>query len=215
MHGDAGRGHSDGGRTLSRVIDFCLEFGVQVLTVYAFSTENWNRDPSEIELLMDIFVTQADEILKEAKERNVKVQILSSCPEKLPVPVRLKFVELEQATEHGTRMTLNLCVSYGGRGDIVNACRSVAQKVQNGTIQNVKSIDENMLSMEMLTGNCKVPDPDVLIRTSGERRLSNFLLWQVAYSELIFVEKHWPAMKRDDMLTVLEEYSRRKRRFGK
>ena len=215
MYGDTGRGHVDGGHTLSRVIDWCLEFGVQVLTVYAFSTENWNRDQAEIDLLMDIFVSQADEILQEAKQRNVNVKILSSDPNKLPTFVQRKFQQLEEETKHGCNMTLNLCVSYGGRGDIVNACRNVASKLMTGEIQTVKDINEEMLSKEMLTGQCVVPDPDLLIRTSGERRLSNFLLWQVAYSEFIFVEKHWPAINRNDMLDILEEYERRKRRFGK
>ena len=215
VHGDTGRGHADGGRTLSRVIDWCLEFGVEVLTVYAFSTENWNRDPKEIDLLMDIFVSQSDEILTEAKRRNVKVTVLSSKPEMLPTFVQQKFEQLERETMSGCGMTLNLCVSYGGRGDIVNACRSVASKFRKGEIQHMEDINEEMLSQEMLTGDCTVPDPDLLIRTSGERRLSNFLLWQVAYSELIFVEKHWPAFEREDMLMVLNEYHRRKRRFGK
>ena len=111
-------------------------------------------------------------------------------------------------------MTLNLCVSYGGRGDIVNACRSVAKQIMSGDVSSVLDIDEEILSKEMLTGTCSVPDPDLLIHTSGERRLSNFLLWQVAYSELIFIEKHWPAVTRDDMMDILQEYSRRKRRFG-
>lgn len=215
MYGDAGRGHAEGGRTLSRVIDFCLEFHVQALTVYAFSTENWNREQAEIDLLMDIFVTQADEILHEAKSRNVQVKILSSDPMKLPMKVQQKFKELEEVTRLGTNMTLNLCVSYGGRGDIVNACRSVTQQVLNGTIATVEDITEDVLSNNVLTGDCKIPDPDLLIRTSGERRLSNFLLWQIAYSEFIFLEKHWPAVNREDLLGIFTEYSRRKRRFGK
>ena len=215
VHGDTGRGHADGGRTLSRVIDWCLEVGVQVLTVYAFSTENWNRAQSEIDLLMDIFVTQSNEILIESKKRNVQVKVLSSAPEKLPTFVQEKFQELERETRHGSGMTLNLCVSYGGRGDIVNACQSVVKKVMKGKIRSVSDINEEILSKEMLTGKCLIPDPDLLIRTSGERRLSNFLLWQVAYSELIFIEKHWPAVTRDDMMDILQEYSRRKRRFGK
>ena len=187
-----------------------------VLTVYAlFSSENWNRAQSEIDLLMDIFVTQSNEILIESKKRNVQVKVLSSAPEKLPTFVQEKFHELERETRHGSGMTLNLCVSYGGRGDIVNACRSVAKKIMSGDISSVLDIDEEILSKEMLTGTCSVPDPDLLIRTSGERRLSNFLLWQVAYSELIFIEKHWPAVTRDDMMDILQEYSRRKRRFGK
>ena len=164
MYGDAGRGHAEGGRTLSRVIDFCLEFQVQALTVYAFSTENWNREQAEIDLLMDIFVTQADEILHEAKSRNVQVKILSSDPMKLPMKVQQKFKELEEVTRLGTNMTLNLCVSYGGRGDIVNACRSVTQQVLNGTIATVEDITEDVISNNVLTGDCKIPDPDLLIR---------------------------------------------------
>ena len=117
-------------------------------------------------------------------------------------------------TRGGERLTLNLCVSYGGRDEIVGACRRVARRVEAGACR-ADDVDEAMLSREMLTGGTVCPDPDLLVRTSGERRLSNFLLWQVAYSEMIFVEKHWPAMEREDLAEVVREFSRRKRRFGK
>ena len=164
MHGDTGRGHVDGGRTLSRVIDFCLEFNIQVLTVYAFSTENWNRSQNEIDLLMDIFIAQADEIMLESMKRDVQVKILSSNPLKLPKKVTAKFNELEHITKNGSSLILNLCVSYGGRGDIVNACKHVGRELLNGNIQNVNDINENVLSRYMLTSHCQVPDPDLLIR---------------------------------------------------
>ena len=231
VYGDATRGHADGGRTLSRVIDWCLELGVQVVTVYAFSTENWNRDPAEIDLLMNIFEREAEEILRESLQRGVRVRVLSSQPERLPASVRQKFAQLERETESGERLVLNLCVSYGGRDEIVGACRRVAARVESGELRS-DDINESVLGQEMLTARCapgsvngrvvgserkdmQSHDPDVVIRTSGERRLSNFLLWQVAYSELIFIEKHWPAVQRADFLEVLQEYSRRKRRFGK
>ena len=225
VYGDATRGHADGGRTLSRVIDWCLEFGVKVITVYAFSTENWNRDQAEIDLLMNIFEREADEILRESLKRRVCVRVLSSQPGRLPASVRKKFAQLERETQDGERLILNLCVSYGGRDEIVGACRRVAERVQRGEVQ-AEHVDEAMLGSEMLTsrggrqgghtGSDLPPrDPDVVIRTSGEQRLSNFLLWQVAYSELIFIEKHWPAVERKDFLEVMQEFTRRKRRFGK
>ena len=219
VYGDATRGHADGGHVLSKVIDWSLEAGIRIVTVYAFSTENWKRDPAEINLLMSIFEREAGEILKGAVERGVCVHVLSSQPERLPVSVQKKFEELQHETRHGRRLVLNLCVSYGGRDEIVGACRRVAKQVENGTMC-ADDISEAMLSNEMLTaGKAGIPgdisDPCVVIRTSGERRLSNFLLWQVAYSELIFIEKHWPAVEKQDFIGVVREFSRRKRRFGK
>ena len=214
VYGDAGRGHTEGGRALSRIVGWCLDMGVRVVTAYAFSTENWNRDPKEITLLMSIFERQADEILREALARDIRVRVLASQPERLPASVRAKFCTLEERTRGGERLTLNLCVSYGGRDEIVGACRRVARRVEDGVCR-ADEVDEAMLSREMLTGGTVCPDPDLLVRTSGEQRLSNFLLWQVAYAEMIFVEKHWPAMEREDLAEVVREFSRRKRRFGK
>jgi len=175
---------------------------------------------------MNIFEREADEILRESQRRGVCVRVLSSQPARLPVSVRQKFAQLERETQRGERLVLNLCVSYGGRDEIVGACRRVAERVERGEVR-AGEVDEAMLGSEMLTarggrggggdnGVAVLPsDPDVVIRTSGERRLSNFLLWQVAYSELIFIEKHWPAVGREDFLEIVREFSRRKRRFGK
>eukprot|EP00457_Paulinella_chromatophora_P006722 gb/GEZN01006741.1/.p1 GENE.gb/GEZN01006741.1/~~gb/GEZN01006741.1/.p1 ORF type:complete len:377 (+),score=61.09 gb/GEZN01006741.1/:107-1237(+) len=212
VHGVATQGHADGGKTLDKVVDWCIELGVEVLTVYAFSTENWNRDPEEITCLMTLFAKNAKQIQDKSVERNIRVRVLASDPAMLPEHIQEAFFSLEKETASCNGFQLNLCVSYGSRSEIVRACRLVAQKVKDGEL-TTDQIGEEMLSGQMLTAG--LPDPDLLIRTSGERRLSNFLLWQLAYAEMVFVEKPWPALERVDLIDVLREYSRRKRRFGK
>ena len=212
MHADPLQGHWVGGQNLIDFTQWCMEAKVQVLTVYAFSTENWNRDPKEVAILMNIFAKYADNFRKEALSRNIKVCVISSDDSKLPCSVKNAINSLEMATNQCTAFLLNLCISYGGRAEIVNACKSIVSQVKSGDI-DVNDINEDCFSSNLSTA--KLPDPEILIRTSGEFRLSNFLLWQLAYTEMFFIDKFWPEVNRDDLLNIFKLYNERHRRFGK
>jgi undecaprenyl diphosphate synthase len=188
-----------------------MELGVSMATVYAFSTENWQRTDSEVTALMTIFAKYADTFRQEALKRNVRVQILATEAERLPPKVRLCVQALQTETAHCTAFTLNLCLSYGGRSEIVQAAQAVARQVAAGSLA-VEDVDEQVFAGNLLTRTC--PDPDLLLRTSGECRLSNFLLWQCAYAELFFVDKYWPQLTRQDLVQVLRQFAARGRRYG-
>lgn len=215
--GDRLSGHEAGGRTLVEAVKWCIDLGVTHLTAYAFSTENWSRSPREIQTLMRVFETYADELLRDALELRICVNLLATDPHLLPPHVLHKLRELQRVTsaQPATRLTLNLCVSYGGRSELVGAARRLAVQVERGE-RGAASIDEAAFASELLTARHGrgSPDVDLLIRTSGEHRLSNFLLWQVAYAEMVFVRKMWPEFGRDDLRAAVAEYARRKRRFG-
>ena len=164
-------------------VQWCMAEGVEVTTVYAFSTENWNRDSQEVTTLMSIFAQYAETFQKEALSRNVQVNIFSTEFEKLPIKVQHSVQELQRATSHCTGFTVNICLSYGGRHEIVQACQEICQEVKEGKIDDIQSIDENLLQSKLKSA--AYPDPDILIRTSGEYRLSNFLLWQVRTTIII------------------------------
>ncbi|KAG1694995.1 hypothetical protein DVH05_020925 [Phytophthora capsici] len=211
-YGAGVKGHSDGSRTLVNFTEWCIEAGIQALTVFAFSTENWNREQSEVDALMNLFNQFMHEIVPEALKRDVRVRVLVSDGRKLPEYIVEAIEDIETKTHHCTKFSLNLCVSYGARDEIVGACRKIATEVASGET-SVDDINEELLSQRMLTAG--LPDPDILIRTSGELRISNFLLYQIAYSELIFMDKMWPEVTRDDVQGIVLEFNRRKRRFGK
>ncbi len=212
-YGNATRGHWDGSKTLIEFSKWCMSEGVQILTVYAFSTENWDRDASEVSSLMTIFCKYCDELRVEAIQRGIHIRVLTTDETKIPQNVKEGMNRMVSDTKHCDKFTMNICMSYGGRGEIVNACKSMAMDIQSGCV-NVDEIDESLLRSKMLTGHCC--DPDIVLRTSGEERLSNFLLWQVAYSEFFFLKKHWPELEKDDLLEVLRTFARgRKRRYGK
>ena len=215
-YGMATKGHADGGETLSKCITWCKELGVEALTVYAFSTENWNRSQHEIDYLMSVFEKYSNKILEDALENNVKVSVLASEKELLPLHIQQLFDALEEKTKGCNSFHLNLCVSYGGRSEIVQAAKSLAADVQTGSIGSIDDIDESLFSRYLLTAKAgNVCDPDLLIRTSGELRLSNFLLYQLAYSEMVFLQKNWPEFTKGDLIETIVEFTRRKRRFGK
>jgi undecaprenyl diphosphate synthase len=211
--GSATSGHYDGSRKLLQVAKWCIAERVQVLTVYAFSTENWNRDPSEVAALMTIFTKYCEELRTEAIERNIRVRVLSSEQERIPPHVKVGLDRLQNDTESCIGgLQMNICLSYGGRGEILGACQALAQRAARGEL-SPDSITEKEFQDELLTSHC--PDPDVLIRTSGEYRLSNFLLWQLAYTELFFVDKNWPELEKGDFLRVIRSFADgRSRRFG-
>jgi len=211
--GNATQGHWEGSKKLVEFAKWCHAEGVEILTVYAFSTENWSRDAAEISALMNIFCKYCDEIRVEALKRGIRVKVLSTETEMLPDDVKAGLRRMVDETAHCTSFLMNICLSYGSRGEIVNACRQIASQVKNQTL-DVDDIDEQNISNSLLTGDCI--DPDVVIRTSGEMRLSNFLLWQLAYSEMFFIEHQWPEVSKEDLLEIIRSFAcGRKRRYGR
>eukprot|EP00602_Paraphysomonas_sp_CaronLab_P005660 CAMPEP_0185027230 /NCGR_PEP_ID=MMETSP1103-20130426/12022_1 /TAXON_ID=36769 /ORGANISM="Paraphysomonas bandaiensis, Strain Caron Lab Isolate" /LENGTH=239 /DNA_ID=CAMNT_0027561123 /DNA_START=76 /DNA_END=795 /DNA_ORIENTATION=- len=210
-HSDPLQGHWTGGQTLVDFVQWCMDDGIEILTVYAFSTENWNREQHEVTTLMMIISKYAESLQKEAISKNVRVNILATDLDRLPGNIRAKVRELESATRDCTGFVLNVCLSYGGRAEIAIACRDIAAAAVAGNI-SVQDISEDTIQRFLTTRS--LPDPELLIRTSGEYRLSNFLLWQIAYTELVFIEKYWPEVTRSDLRNILVDYSKRSRRFG-
>ncbi|KAL7481856.1 hypothetical protein ACHAW6_007537 [Cyclotella cf. meneghiniana] len=212
-YGNATRGHWDGSKTLIEFTKWCVDEGVEVLTVYAFSTENWDRDPSEVSALMSIFCKYCEELRAEALQRGIRIRVLTTEGERIPMEVQEGIDRMVSQTEHCEKFSMNICLSYGARGEIVNACKRITQDVIDGKI-NPDQIGEKDLQKKMLTEHCC--DPDIIIRTSGEERLSNFLLWQSAYSELFFLKKQWPELVKQDLIEVIRGFAHgRNRRYGK
>jgi undecaprenyl diphosphate synthase len=210
-HSDPLKGHWSGGQTLIDFVQWCIDDGVEVLTVYAFSTENWSREELEVNTLMIIISKYAKSFQKEALSKNVKVNVLCTDQAQLPSHVKESIDDLENSTKHCDGFVFNICLSYGGRADIVQACQTVAKDVSSGQLA-VEDITEEYFGSRLLTKD--LPSPDMLIRTSGECRVSNFLLWQLAYSELFFVKKLWPEVTQEDLRTLFAEFRQRTRRFG-
>ena len=212
-YGNATRGHWDGSRILTEFAKWCIDEGIQILTVYAFSTENWNRDVEEVSALMSLFCKYCDELRAEAIDRGIRIHVLTTDGERIPEDVRIGIDRTEWETRNCTKFTMNICLSYGGRNEITNACRSIALDVQAGKL-SLNDIGEAALQRKMLTSHCC--DPEIIIRTSGEERISNFLLWQAAYAEFFFLKKQWPELEKNDLLNVIRTFANgRKRRFGK
>ncbi|GKY94319.1 hypothetical protein MPSEU_000397700 [Mayamaea pseudoterrestris] len=213
VYGSATSGHQCGGEKLLQVAKWCMAEHVKVLTVFAFSTENWRRDPAEVAALMALFVQHCDQIREQALKRNMRVKILSTDESHIPQHVKESLHKLQHDTAHcHGGLEMNICLSYGGRGEIVNACRQLAQECVSGQ-RVAANISEGDLQLALLTSHTS--DPDVLIRTSGEERISNFLLWQLAYTELFFLDCHWPEFSKKDLLKVMRSYAHgRRRRFG-
>jgi undecaprenyl diphosphate synthase len=212
-YGNSTRGHIEGSKKLIKFTQWCLDEGIEILTVYAFSTENWNRPAVEVSALMSIFCKYCNELRPWAIEKGIRIHVLATESERIPEDLRLAIEQMEAETRHCTKFTMNICLSYGGRNEIVNACKSVAIDLQAGKL-NVNQISDTVLQGKMLTSHCC--DPEVIIRTSGEERISNFLLWQAAYSEFFFLKKPWPALEKDDLLDVIRDFAHgRTRRFGK
>jgi undecaprenyl diphosphate synthase len=212
----AAAGHWDGSRKVLEFAKWCIAEHVQVLTVYAFSTENWKRDPVEVATLMALFVQYCEELRVESIRRNIRVRVLSTETTLIPSAVKNGLYRLEEDTKHCTGgLQMNVCLSYGSRGEIINACRDIARDCVNQDEEfNVDQISEETFEQRLLTKHCG--DVDVLIRTSGEIRISNYLLWQLAYAEMFFVSKNWPELEKSDLLEVIRSYANgRHRRFGK
>jgi undecaprenyl diphosphate synthase len=212
---NATRGHRDGANQVLQVAKWCIaEQHIQVLTLYAFSTENWNRDPAEIAAIMNMFVEECENVRRQALQLNVRAFVVSSDPMLIPSHVAQGLQRLQDDTAHCTGLQLNICVSYGSRSEIVHACRQVVRDVQDGHLSS-SQISEETFARRLLTSHANV-DPDILIRTSGETRISNYLLWQIAYAELFFVPQTWPELTQTDFTDILHSYAKeRQRRFGR
>jgi len=197
-------GHRAGSRALRPVVEAAIDLGVQSLAVYAFSTENWSRSPEEVEMLMEIFTETIDRELPDLVRQGVRTRFVGR-RDRAPEALRAKMTALEEATASKSRLQLWIAFDYGGRAEIVEAAR---RAVELGRVD----LDED--SFAALLYEPDMPDPDLLIRTSGELRISNFMLWELAYAELVFVEELWPDFTGEDLRAALDNYARRRRRFG-
>lgn len=204
-------GHRQGTRVLKDLVRCCKDWGIPMLTVYAFSTENWKRPLTEVEFLMRLFERLLRKELAELHQEGVQMQFLGDMAD-LPETLQTEMQQAIATTANNTAVTFNIAVNYGSRLEIVQACRQVAKQVQQGLL-TPENIDETLLSKQLYTANA--PDPDLLIRTSGEHRLSNYLLWQLAYTELYFTERLWPDFSREAFHQALLSFQQRDRRFGK
>lgn len=209
---DVSMGHVAGQERLENVLDWCLELGIKVLTVYAFSTENFQRATPERELLMELFEHNFRKMaVDERVHRNgIRVQCIGDL-DLLPSAVREAAEHVMEATKGYGNYRFNVAVAYGGRQEIVDAVRRIAVEAKSGALDPA-SVTAETISRRLYTGD--LPDPDFIIRTSGEERVSNFLLWQMAYAELYFADVNWPELNKLEFLTAIEEYQRRKRRYG-
>ncbi len=204
-------GHERGTKSVKENIKSCARLGIENLTLYAFSTENWNRPKLEVDTLMKILVRSLKKELKTLQDNNIKLNTIGNL-EKLPQSAQNELLDVIDKTKKNTRMTLTLALSYGSREEIVNAVRNISNKVKNNII-SIDSIDDSIINEHLYTQN--LPEVDLLIRTSGEHRISNFLLWQIAYAELYFTDVLWPDFKEQDLYEAIISYQKRERRFGK
>ncbi len=204
-------GHENGTKTVRKTVEACAELGIENLTLYAFSTENWNRPKLEVKALMKLLVSSLTKELKTLQKNNIKLSAIG-CLKTLPKKVFEELSSAIESTKDNTRMTLTLALSYGSRDEIVNAVKEISNKVKNNII-SPENIDESIINEHLYTQN--LPDVDLLIRTSGEQRISNFLLWQIAYAELHFTSVLWPDFTRQHLYEAIIEYQKRERRFGK
>ena len=203
-------GHRAGMKAVREAVEGAIEAGVEVLTLFAFSEENWSRPAPEISALMDLLEEYIANEVAELRDQGVQVHVLGD-RSRLTPGGRAAVERVEHETAAGQKLSLNLCISYSSRGEIARAARLLAEEVLKGT-KKLEDIDEDALRAKLYTAPWG--DPDLLIRTSGEQRLSNFLLWQLAYTELVFVDKLWPDFDERDLRASLAEYASRRRRFG-
>lgn len=204
-------GHENGATAVKRTVEQCARLGIPYLTLYAFSTENWNRPKFEVDMLMKLLVKALKKEEKTLQENNIKLNAIGNL-DLLPTAVRKELTEVLDKTKNNTRLTLSLALSYGSRNELIEAVKVISDKVKNNIISS-DAIDESVINKHLYTHN--LPDVDLLIRTSGEQRISNFLLWQIAYAELYFCEVLWPDFSNEHLLEALQAYQNRERRYGK
>lgn len=204
------KGHEQGAHSVQESLDACLEAGVEYLTLYAFSSENWKRPKFEVEGLMTLLEHYLGNKVEEMNKNKIRFNAIGHLQE-LPSPIQRRLQKAIDATAHNSRLTLTLALNYGARREVVDATKAIAQKVQQG-ILSLEEITEETISNHLYTA--KMPDPDLFIRTSGEYRISNFLLWQLSYTELYITPQLWPDFKKADLLMAIEAFQKRERRFG-
>ncbi|MGJ1197766.1 isoprenyl transferase [Sphingobacterium spiritivorum] len=204
-------GHQNGVSAVREAMEGAVELGIPYLTLYAFSTENWNRPKLEVLALMELLVTTLSKEIKTFQDNGIRLNTIGDI-DKLPKNCRAKLMESMELTAHNTTCVLTLALSYSSQKEIVDATKEICKQVMQGNL-DIDAIDEKVFANHLYTRN--MPDPDLLIRTSGEQRISNYLLWQIAYSELSFLPKMWPEFTRDDLYECVYNYQQRERRFGK
>ncbi len=204
-------GHENGVNTVRNTVEYCAKLDLQFLTLYAFSTENWKRPKLEVDTLMKLLVATLKKELQTFNDNNIRLNAIGNIAS-LPKKVNRELAEVMAKTKENTGMTLTLALSYGAREELKNAMQEIAFKVKNNII-SPENIDEAIINTHLYTHN--LPDVDLLIRTSGERRVSNFLLWQIAYAELYFIEVFWPDFTEQHLVEAIINYQNRERRFGK
>lgn len=204
-------GHKVGVDSVRDIVEACAQLGVKYLTLYAFSTENWNRPAAEVGALMQLLIQSLRKEAKRLNKNNIRLVTIGQT-DRFPENCKVALEEAIELTSQNSRMQLCLALSYSGRWDIVQAVKRIAEKVQSGAV-SVDEINDQLISRHLATAT--IPDPDLIIRTSGEYRLSNFLLWQLAYSELYITQTFWPDFRREELYKAIESYQGRERRFGK
>lgn len=203
-------GHAQGSKNVERICEEAYRMGVKYLTVYAFSTENWNRPKGEVDALMKLLRNYMKTCLKTAEKNRMKVRVLGDLSG-LDDDIRTRILELEEASKNNDGLNFQIAINYGSRDEIVRAVRSLAQDCRDGKL-DVDQISEEIFASYLDTRG--IPDPDLLIRTSGELRLSNYLLWQLAYTEFYFTDVLWPDFTKEELVKAIEQYNSRDRRFG-
>lgn len=203
-------GHKQGAKTLEKIVRYANKIGLKYITVYAFSTENWKRAEEEVKALMTLLQNYLDDYSKRADSENIKVKILGDITA-LSQGMQKSIINCMERTKNNTGVTFNIALNYGGRDEIVKSVQNIVKEIQNGNIK-IEDINEELISNNLYTKG--QPDPDLLIRTSGEMRLSNFLPWQLVYSEFLFVDKNWPDFTEEDLDNAILEYQKRTRKFG-
>ena len=203
-------GHKTGADTLEKIAKYANKIGIQYLTVFAFSTENWNRSEEEVNALMVLLKNYIDDFAQKADLENIKINVIGDLT-RLSEKLQKSIQNCTERTKNNTGLVLNIAFNYGGRMEIIKATKEIAEGVKNGEI-SLDEIDEKLVSEHLYTAG--MPDPDLLIRTSGEERTSGFLLWQMSYTEFLFVEKYWPDFSEEDLEDAIAEYQKRNRKFG-
>ena len=204
-------GHENGVKTVRKTVEDCVKLKLEYLTLYTFSTENWKRPKIEVDTLMRLLVSSLRKELKTFLKNNVRLNTIGDIAS-LPKKAHKELLEVMSKTSKNTGMTLTLALSYGAREELKNAVQAISIKVKNNII-STENIDETIINSHLYTHN--LPDVDLLIRTSGEHRISNFLLWQIAYAELYFIDVFWPDFSEDHLVKAIQNYQNRERRFGK
>ena len=204
-------GHEKGSQAVREIVETCAELPIPYLTLYAFSTENWNRPKFEVDTLMKLLVSSLKKEIKTLEENNIKLNAIGNL-DALPNKARRELLDVIERTKTNSKMTLTLALSYGAREEIIKTIKEISLKVKNNLI-SPSNIDESVINNHLYTRD--LPDVDLLIRTSGEHRISNFLLWQIAYAELYFTDTLWPDYRKDHLFEAILNYQNRERRFGK